>query len=109
MKLRGKLIAIGLAFAAATGAAVTAAPAEARTQVYLGVGVGGPVYQPVGWRGDPYWRGGYRDWDRRGGWDRRGWRDDRWRGGPGWRGGYRERCWTEWRGGRWGRPVRICR
>ena len=125
MKLPGKLIAIGLALSAATGGAVVAAPAEARTNVYLGIGVGSPGYgyDPVGWRGDyryrdPYWRGGYRDYDRggwdRGGWDRRGWRGngwrgDGWRGRDGWRGDYRQRCWTEWRGGRRGGPVRICR
>ncbi|HEX7872708.1 MAG TPA: hypothetical protein VF475_07355 [Sphingobium sp.] len=120
MKLRGKLIAIGLALASVTGAVATAAPAEAQTSVYLGVGTGSPGYYQTGWRGDDYgyrdrgqWRGGYRDWDRR---DRRAWRGEGWRRGGygwngGWNGGYRERCWTEWRNTRWdGRvPVRICR
>jgi len=113
MKFSLKAMTMGVALLVGASGAVTAAPAEARTQVYLGIGSGyGPGYYDAGYRdgyrgyGDGYrdrdWRGGYRgrDWDRRG-----------WRGGNRWRGGYRDRCWTEWRWSRYnGRvPVRICR
>lgn len=117
MKNAFKAMAFGIALAAGVGGAMTAAPAAARTEVFLGVGNGygygpGPGYYRAGYREDwRGYRGDYRRWDRRGyrDWDRRGWRGDNgWRGG--WRGGYRERCWTEWRRTWDGRvPVRICR
>ncbi|MET0362752.1 MAG: hypothetical protein ABW048_13480 [Sphingobium sp.] len=128
MNFPGKSMMFGIALAVAGTGAVTAVPAQAQTQVYVGLESGYRVagWQDAGWRADRY-RDGYRDFGRgdrnwRGdGWrgDRRwrgderwrgnGWRGDGWRNNS-WRGGYRERCWTEWRRSPYGRrAVRICR
>ena len=62
MHLHRNLIMAALVAAASLGA-IGAAPAQARTSVYLGIGVGAP---PVGYYYDPYLyrERRYRDWDR---------------------------------------------
>lgn len=112
-------VAAGLAgIAVLTGAFGVAAPAQARTDVYVSFGT-------VGY-GDRYYdRGYYRDRDYRGYsgryWSRyrdrdyRRWQRDHRRGWRDARRSYRyrghERCWNEWRYNRYGGrvPVRICR
>lgn len=114
MTLLGKTVLAALA-AATVGFAVPA-PAEARTDVYIGFSYGsGGYYGPRYGYGYDY---RYRDWDRHR-WERdRHWRRhhyrDQWRGRPYdrryWRG--RDRCWVEWYPDRWGRgrvPVQVCR
>jgi 5-methylcytosine-specific restriction endonuclease McrA len=120
MRIFGKTLFAGLALAT-VGLGVTAPAAQARTDIYLGIGTAGYGGAYGGYDG---YRDGHRhrDWDRRRDWDdRRDWRHDR-RDGDRWEGrryGYRgwdrrrdrDHCWTEVRRDGWGdaRRIRVCR